>query len=537
MKKRLLFFFVAVSSLALSSCGFFNIDVNPSGGSFIPTGDDASDDVEVEGITSDYADPNADPISKPGSGLTSIKIVAINDFHGHVENKDGSMGLLKLGSYFLEQSNTENTLIIDQGDTFQGALYSNYNHGKLITDVYSYAHVHARTVGNHDFDWGIDKLKACSSKEILGYKTPVLAANVYDYDFATKVVGENQQSDIGVKTVSYTLKNGLKVGIVGVIGKSQITSITTKLVDTITFTDHIEVIKEEAANLRNDGCDLVIASCHTGQGDLTGNDLSDYVDLVLCGHTHYNESTSEGNLHYYQFGAYGEGVGEITLTYNYSTSSITSQESDFVSDFSDVTVNDNIRKIYNAYYNTAKDAGDIVVANDVRSAFYSGEQAANLMCKAILDQTKAEKFNVVLSMCNTARELLPTGTWKYADLYESFPFDNVIYIIDAWGSEILNEMKYGNNVCFNPTFDRTISSSKRYRIAVLDYLAFHSNESRSYNYFPSVGYTTPIGTLKYNYRVILGNWLNKNGYNKGKTLKASDYSNSVDQFDKNTVNQ
>ena len=200
----------------------------------------------------------------PVERYRTVDIYASNDIHGQMDEGSYECGVGKFATYFKEKGEQENTLLLDQGDTWQGSIYSNYNHGALITDIMNYVQFDARTVGNHDFDWGIDYVKANTARSYNGYTTPTLAGNVYDYNFDTKTVGNIQQSDIGIKSVSYTLENGLKVGILGCIGYDQITSISSNYTTNITFTDHINFIKNEATYLRyNKNCDVVICSIHT----------------------------------------------------------------------------------------------------------------------------------------------------------------------------------------------------------------------------------------------------------------------------------
>ena len=88
---------------------------------------------------------------KPTSGVGEINIVAFNDFHGSVLEKGYETGLKQLGSYFKTKSKEQNTLILDQGDTWQGSFESNYKYGAIVQDVFNYAGVSLRTLGNHDF--------------------------------------------------------------------------------------------------------------------------------------------------------------------------------------------------------------------------------------------------------------------------------------------------------------------------------------------------------------------------------------------------
>lgn len=470
-----------------------------------------------------------------------IEIYATNDFHGAVLEENGGMGLAKLATFLKEKGEQENTLLLDQGDTWQGSIYSNYNHGGLITDVMNYIHYDARSVGNHDFDWGTEYLATNTAKSYNGYAVPVLAGNVYDYNFYTKQVGENQRSDLGVKSVTYILENGLKVGILGGIGRDQITSISSNYTTEITFTDHIAFIKEESAHLRKDlGCDIVIASIHTGQDSVKGNNLEPYVDLVLCGHTHTEESSHEGKLYYSQNKAYGQSLGHITLVYDKKAKDVTStnieciQASKVISSVAEV--DSTVQSLINTSNAECQTAADQIVASNVSGSFYSSGALPNLMARAIYDQCMSEGYtDVLLSYVNVARKSKYSGQWTYADLYEAFPFDNIVYIADITGREFKYEVKNYNYIYRGTNFtDTTINDNKTYKLAIIDYVYFHTNANRNYDYFSQTGGTSTT-TLSKNYREILRDWLISNGYNTGKQLNANDFSDSLWAHDRDQL--
>ena len=466
-----------------------------------------------------------------GENLT-IDIYATNDIHGQIESQADRLSLITLMSYLNDKGKQDNTLLLDQGDTWQGSIYSNYNHGELITDVMNYVKYDARTVGNHDFDWGISYLESNSQRSYDGYKTPVLAANVYDYDFATKQVGNIQQSNIGTTSISYTLENGLKVGIIGTIGKDQITSITSLYTQNIAFISHIDVIKEEATKLRKDGCDIVISCCHAGQDDLLGNELEKYVDLQLCGHTHRSETKTENGLLYAQFGSYNKYAGHIQLTYNTFTGKISYTAIDTLDDYDirhEVEVDETISNIVETYNEECNEVAREVVASNVTGEFYSSGTLPNLMCKAVYNEAVSSGYNVDLAYCNNARASIYSSSWTYADLYQAFPFDNEIYIIEVSYSEMLNEIGKYNFVCRSPSFSGTIEQGKTYKVACIDYLAFHTDANRTYDYFPENNGRF-LGKLSDNYRIILKKWLKNNGYSSGTKLSSSDYSSYNQEF-------
>ena len=401
----------------------------------------------------------------------------------------------------------------------------------------NYVKFDVRTVGNHDFDWGVDYIKKNTAKSYQGYKTPVLAGNVYDYNFDTKVVGSIQQIDLGGKSVTYMMPNGLKVGILGGIGKDQITSITSSYTKEIAFTDHIQFIKDEATHLRNDEhCNIVIASIHTGKEDVLNNSLSNYVDLVLCGHTHRQEYSTENGVYFVQNKAYTESFGNIKLTYDFATKKVTKTTVKYLTGYDILnnakTIDPVISEMIETYNAQCDEAANEVLASNVTDTFAKGEHAENIMAKAVLEQAIKEGYDdVCVSYINVSRHELPNGQWTYADLYQAFPFANQVYIADVTGYEFKYEIARYNYLCKNPDFTTTyIDYNKTYKIAVLDYVYFHTNTDRDYDYFSNTGGTSST-TLTKNYREILRDWLKENGYNQGKALNASDYSSLNWEFD------
>jgi len=512
---------IVISILLLTSC--FNNTNKTSTSS-----NDKSDSGEA--TTSDVSSSESSEQNDP---IVTIDIYSSNDIHGAIleDTNEGRCGIGKFATYFKEKGEQENTLLIDQGDTWQGSIYSNYNHGALITDVMNYIQFDARSVGNHDFDWGVDYIKVNTAREYNGYSTPVLAGNVYDYNFATKEVGTTQQSDIGVKSVTYTLENGLKVGILGGIGMNQITSISSNYTTNITFTDHIRFIQYEAMHLRNDEkCDIIIASIHTGQEDVRYHSLKDFVDLVLCGHTHRMEDSNEGPLYYVQSNAYTISFGHTTLTYDKNLKKVINTDVEFIlgEEISrNVTeIDSGVEQIIDEYMTDVNTAANQVVASNVKYDFWRYGNAENLMAKAIFDQAVSEGYNVDLSFLNEARSPLYAPSWTYADLYQSFPFDNMVYIANITGQEFLDEIVNWNYIYRNPSFtNNDIDPNGTYRIAVIDFIYLHTNKKRDYDFFPTSAGTSTI-TLSKNYREILRDWLISNQYNTGKELNPYDYQTS-----------
>ncbi len=482
--------------------------------------------VTIKSLTINYSCLNR----QEDPNIKTVTIYATNDMHGQIypDVANKRMGMAKMMSY-LKRENDGDTLVLDQGDTWQGSLYSNLNYGNLINDMMSYVGYNARTIGNHDFDWGIDKLVENTNRSYGGYTIPVLAANVYDYNFDTKEVGTTQQSQIGRKSLTYTLDNGLKVGIVGVIGSSQISSINSLVVHDVTFIDHVNVLKEEATKLRADGCDLVIGSIHGPSGDVRGYHLDDYFDLMLCGHSHSKETFKEGDLYYPQFGSYTEYLGKIELKYNTLTNKVSTNVYSITPEGmeslipTDSDIDPAIQNLIDTNYSSCEEAANQVLVSNV-NGYFTTAGLANLVAEAIYEKAKP-LYDVDLVVVNYAREQINKESWTYADIYQSFPFDNDVYVFDVDPYDMRPLL--GQYVCHDPSL--YISHDQTYKVAILDFVAYRTDSNRNYNYSWVSAYdpkTTP--KLDKNYREILKDYLLTKD-----SLDYHDYSRYLAKFSSN----
>lgn len=462
-------------------------------------------------------------INKLTSTIRTVDFYAINDFHGTVDRISSVGGYLKQ-----QKNNNANTVLLNSGDMFQGSMESNSNYGTLLNNCMKTIGFDAFTFGNHEFDWGLNKLGQLANNG----SVPFLGANIYHWDASTKRWG-TFASELAQEYVIKELDNGLKIGIIGIIGEDQITSISSNLVQTIGFKDPLPIIKTLATKLRNDeSCDVVVVSAHVGPQGLVGEtennqcpsstaELENYVDAVFCAHTHWRQTYVVNGLPFIQGGSNGNYVSHIKLSVS-SDGSVTcdTQEnlsySNYWSKLSDV---DNL---VNNANEQIKDERNQVLAT-LGGSMSKNPDIPRLVSRAIAEYAKNQGYNIALAMVNTARSNLSSGQLTYSDLYEAIPFDNEVYIAKVKGSEIINETNYG--VYYWRSTGEAIQSDEYYYIAIIDYLLFHQSASRSYNYFRSAftsGFT-PVALSNnkyeaYNYRLITRDYLLAN------TISVSDYT-------------
>ena len=477
----------------------------------------------------------------------TIDIYAINDFHGAVKQTGAEAGIASLGSYFKRRGAEDNTLLISSGDMFQGSLESNYNRGNLLADVMNECHFDAMTLGNHEFDWGKEALKA--NKDRVGedgYQTPYLCANLYDY--SSGVVGNVQQSDYGEEYTISVQENGLRVGIIGAIGEDQITSISSQFMTDFTFKEPTSIIESLSDRLRTEeNCDVVLLSFHANQETLinASNDVTAispvsnkrYVDAVFCAHTHKFESSVKNGVVFTQNNSNGTNASHLTLTVS-PDGEVTSSLDDLQTiyprtmrkEMESLGEDEGISSLVERYGKDTETLGSENVAT-LSGEFSYVEQLPNLVATAILEEAKNVYPEVALAMTNKTRSNLSEGTLTYSSLFSAIPFDNEICIIDVDGEDIIKEANY-NYICRSQR--EAFVSGSTYRIAVIDYLALHQNARRAYDYFPSAELVCTIkkdGYDLYNYRDITYSYLKS----QSGVVSSSDYSSSLARHDRSSI--
>mgnify|MGYP002518554450 FL=1 len=463
----------------------------------------------------------------------TLDFYSINDYHGQIEATSSFPGIKTLGTYF-KSKKQDGAILINSGDMFQGSLESNYNRGNLLTDVMNEAHFDAFSLGNHEFDWGKEAIRNNKKRKGKdGYQTPFLCANLYDFDGSQE--GSIQQSDLGGETSIVYADNGLKVGIIGAIGRNQITSITSQYVADLTFKDPMPIVKTLSDRLKKEeGCDLVVLSFHAPQVSAMSQGITSispiskkrYVDLVFCAHTHKKEKGVENGVLFTQNDDKGENASHVRITVK-PNGEVTSFLSTIRKADMEAEVKGNydrgIEEIVDSYAETTDPIGKEVLGDSL-GYFGSRSEAPVLMAEAILQETQEEGLSVDLALVNQARADLPSGELSYSALFEAFPFDNEVYVLEVSGTDLFAEAEYNY---FARSRKEAFSKKGRYKIAVLDYLAFHQNSQRVYDYFPSA---SSLGKLEkegspYRYREILADAIRN-----GISLDPEGYSTSSPRY-------
>ena len=220
--------------------------------------------------------------------LVRLTVLHTNDMHCHIDpfpesdaEYPGRGGIVRLASLVTKcRVENPNLLLLDAGDMFQGTPYFNYFKGDLMIKLMSKIGYDAGTIGNHEFDNGLDNIASAFQFA----KFPIVSSN---YDFSDTILSGK------VKTYYILKKGGIKIGIYGL--GIELDGLVGKLnYGNTRYLNPLETALKMERLLKIDHkCDLVMCLSHLGFS-YENNKISDsalapqtkYTDLIVGGHTH-----------------------------------------------------------------------------------------------------------------------------------------------------------------------------------------------------------------------------------------------------------
>ena len=253
----------------------------------------------------------------------TVTVLHTNDVHGRMveDDRNGVIGDALLSGIVNDTRSKGTTIVLDSGDSFQGLPISNSSKGEDMAAVMNAVGYDAMTVGNHEFDFGLDQLRRLS-KQI---NFPIITSNVY-----VDGVRLFQPSTIIDKTPGV---DGDEVVVIGVTTPETATKTHPRNLPGVSFTDPITEVKavvdQVESNARAEGKEYktYIVIGHLGidtttpvewRGSTLAEALSNYAPLkgkrvlVLDGHSHTLHTATYGdNVTYNQTGSYLNNVGRV----------------------------------------------------------------------------------------------------------------------------------------------------------------------------------------------------------------------------------
>ena len=214
-----------------------------------------------------------------------LTILHVNDTHSHIEpeklgSHKGLGGVIEHAAYIDSvrcADGKSNVLLLHAGDFSQGTSYFTELSGDIEIDILNAMEFDVACIGNHEFDNGIDEL----ARRLKNLNVPVVCAN---YDFTgTSLEGL-------VKPYVIVEKALRKIGVIGLLTDVS-TVVDLKIAKMLNYQNPSEVADKYAAELKEQGCELIICLTHIGYEGVgfTDRDLAAQtrlVDIIVGGHSH-----------------------------------------------------------------------------------------------------------------------------------------------------------------------------------------------------------------------------------------------------------
>jgi len=265
------------------------------------------------------------PLLQPLRGETLITILHTNDTHSQIDplpdndktypNKGGVARRATLVKRVRKEN--PNTLLLDAGDVFQGTPYFNFYKGEVEYKAMSLIGYDAGTIGNHDFDNGVDGLAAA-----LKFANFDIVSTNYDF----------RGTSLEQRVKPYVVREvgGVRIGLFG-LGISPTGLITPENFKGVKYLDPVRMARGAVKFLREqERCTLVLGMSHLGYyADPRNGEIGDTqvaaqvegIDFIASGHTHtfmekpvLQKTPSGKDTIIFQVGKSGIYVGRVDFT-------------------------------------------------------------------------------------------------------------------------------------------------------------------------------------------------------------------------------
>lgn len=425
-----------------------------------------------------------------------LSVLGTNDVHGQLLPLRDRGGLVTISAYVgaLRDARVEDggaVLVIDAGDMWQGTLESNLVEGAAVVEAYNALGFTAATIGNHEFDFGPAGSKAIPQDagddpqgalklRVSEADFPVLAANLIDEKTGKPVEWDNVWPSTRVNVA------GVEVGIIGVITERALqTTISANTVG-LRIAPLAETIRDEATRLRAEGATIIVVSAHAG-GDCSEfenpEDLSScnmdgeimrvaaalqpgLVDHIIGGHVHQGIAHIVNGISITSSYSNTRAFSRVDLKVDRNTGRVISRDV-FPPQWACLLIvrsrgtcatpggdeSETARAVYMGRELVPNPAVEEIA---MRAAAYAEERKneslgvylesafeqpsstesplANLMTDAIREATGGDI--AIHNVLGGIRSILPQGELTFGSVYEMFPFDNHVVMLDLSGRQV-----------------------------------------------------------------------------------------------------
>lgn len=376
------------------------------------------------------------------AGYNLVTVAHTNDTHSRVsEGKYDGMGFGRVATQVNNlRENNKNVLLLDAGDALHGLPIATLSKGESIVKIFNAMGYDAMTAGNHDFDYGQERLVELSKIT----KFPILSANTIKKDGTSLLK-------------PYTIKeiDGIKFGIFGLSTPETKYTSHPKNVQGLTFEDPVKVGNQMVKELEGK-CDVIVAIGHLGNvGDYSSDKIAAKVkgiDLLVDGHSHTElpQGTLVGKTLIVQTGEYDKNLGQVNLLFK--DGKLVSKKANLFSKNEGMKLEQNkdveeiisnIQKEQDKVLSVVIGKTAVTLDGERENLRTKGTNLGDLVANCMLEASKAD---LTITNGGGIRASIQKGEITKGNVVAVSPFGNSLILKECKGSDILAALEHGVSV-------------------------------------------------------------------------------------------
>lgn len=393
----------------------------------------------------------------------NVTIYYTNDLHAHVSpgkipavDKARAVGGFANIATLVNDARKESkdVFFFDAGDYFTGPYISNLTKGEAIIDIMNTMPFDAVSVGNHEFDHGVDNMV----KQLSKANFPILLGNVFY---------TNSDKPVWNKPWTIVEKDGIKIGVIGVHQKFAFyDTVAAKAYAGSEARDERPYIQKGLDELKGK-VDIIVLLIHEGtparqssygskdvarmlQADIDTAKKFEGIDVLITGHAHVGtpEPIKVNNTLVVSTDAYGTDVGKLVLDFNPQTKKIDGYSGKLITVFADEYKPDpKVQAKIDEWNTKLKNITDQIIGS-ATAPFTRAYGESSPVGNLVLDAMMAKAPDAVAGFQNSGgmRADFPQGNLKYGDIITTFPFNNELVEMDLTGKDLINLMIHATNL-------------------------------------------------------------------------------------------
>lgn len=387
-------------------------------------------------VTAEAPATPVETTAQPEQDLRELTLFYTNDEHGWMEGMEPDMGAANMMGLWRAAGYEEDGsyLILSGGDMWTGPAISTWFEGESMAEVLNEMDYAAAAVGNHEFDFGLEALRA----RALESDFPFLSANARDAQGATP-------REWGIEPYTVVERNGIQIGILGLTTTS--TPVTTNPANLrdLQFVDYEEALREVAPQARADGAELLLVAGHVCRDELAAlaQNVAD-LEIAFMGGGHCNERFVEtvGETLIVGGGYHFTSYAQVDMLFDTVADDVVEAGAETIFNEPGTTPDAGVVAVVARWQERAQEELEVVIGYSEHGLQRRSDEMLALVTESWLWATPSA--DVAITNDGGFRAALPPGEITFADVVGILPFNNVLVEVTLSGDELLQVLARGN---------------------------------------------------------------------------------------------